>query len=198
MVPCIHIAVRVARLRREVRNLNLHRDRNWSLAAALCDEQTLHQILVKMQVGKEGGVGEKGPCSSGGNKAGKRAVSERRRSAEGRRKQANIHLNSEKPSDSAEEEAEVMLWSNDARDIVTNLAGVFNKEGGEEATRKAAAAIARRIEVMSRCYAVLRVSLQDIIEGKVGVMFGLGCFLGVMWMFEREEMFVMSLRNCTF
>lgn len=129
-----------------------------------------------MQVGKEGGAGEKGPCLSG-NIAGKRTVSERRRSAEGRREQASLHVDTEKSSDSAGEEAEIVLWSNHARDLDSNLADVFKKEGGEEATRKAAAAIARRIEVMARCYALLRVSLQDIIEGKVCVVFGLGSSL---------------------
>lgn len=62
-----------------------------------------------------------------------------------------------------------MLWSSHARDVSANLAGIFKEEGIEEATRKAAAATARRTEVMARCYAILRVALQDIIEGKVCV-----------------------------
>lgn len=123
-----------------------------------------------MQAGNEGRAGDKGPCSSG-HSTGKRIVPERRRSAEGRRKQASLSVSFEKPSGSAEEEAEITLWSNNAKDLAANLAaGVFKKEGAEEATRKTAATIARRIEVMARCYAVLRVSLQDIIEGKVRVV----------------------------
>lgn len=61
-----------------------------------------------------------------------------------------------------------MMWNNHARNLSANLEDVFKKEGIEEATRKAAAATARRTEVMARCYAILRVALQDIIEGKVG------------------------------
>lgn len=118
-------------------------------------------------MGREGGTGEKAPCPNG-NEAGKRFMSEERRSAEGRPKHVSLHRNSKKPYDGAEEEAEVMLWSNHARDLVANLARVFKKEGAEEATRRPAAAIVRRIEVKTRCCAVLRVSLQDTIEDKVG------------------------------
>lgn len=141
-----------------------------------------------MQVGKARRAGEKGPCSSGHN-TGKRTVPEKQRPTEGRRKQASLSVDYEKPSESAEEEPEIMLWSNNAKDLASNLAkGVFKKDGAEEASRKTAAAIARRIELMTRCYIVLHVSLQDIIEGKVRVAFCLGRFSSAIRMLK-----VMSL-----
>eukprot|EP00752_Nemacystus_decipiens_P016464 g14718.t1 len=124
------------------------------------------KVLVKMQSGKEGGAGEKVPPSSAHN-IGKRTVPERRRSAGGRREQASLSAKNEDPSGSTKEETETMLWRTDAKDLAANLAGVFRKEGTEEATRKTAATLARRIEVMARCYAVLSVSLQNVVEGKV-------------------------------
>ena len=91
-----------------------------------------------MQVGKARRAGEKGPCSSGHN-TGKRTVPERQRPTEGRRKQASLSVENKKPSESAEEEPEIMLWSNNAKDLASNLAkGVFKKDGAEEASRKTA------------------------------------------------------------
>lgn len=70
-----------------------------------------------------------------------------------------------------------MVWSSHAKDLSTNLANVFKEEGIEEATRKAAAATARRTELMARCYYILRVALQDIIEGKVGTRGVIPCLM---------------------
>lgn len=70
-----------------------------------------------------------------------------------------------------------MVWSSHARDLSANLANVFVEEGIEEATRKAAAATARRTELMRRCYTILRVALQDIIEGKVGTCGVISCLM---------------------
>lgn len=125
-------------------------------------KQTPNQILINMQTPREEGkTTVKGTCS-GGSTRSKGTVSETRRSAEGWRWRAS------RTSDCAAGEDEVLLWSKDAIDLSANLADVFKEEGIEEATRKAAAATARRTEVMARCYAILRVALQDIVEGKVG------------------------------
>lgn len=134
------------------------------------------QILVSIHAReKEGGAeGERaeGACL-GVSKEAKKIQQERRRSAEEWRGRATLHLNSSRTSDyveGEEGEEEVLLWSSLARDLSANLAGVFKAEGFEEATRKAAAATIGRIEVMTRCYSILRVALQDIVEGKVGVL----------------------------
>lgn len=64
----------------------------------------------------------------------------------------------------------VSLWRPDARDVDANLADVFREEGRDEAVRDAAVATAQRIEMLGRCYALLRAALQDVIEGKVCVI----------------------------
>ena len=64
--------------------------------------------------------------------------------------------------------AKVMLWSPQSRSLNVNLASVFGKEGIDAARRESAALIAGRTELMARCYATLRVALQDLIEWKVG------------------------------
>lgn len=60
------------------------------------------------------------------------------------------------------------LWSPQSRSLNANLASVFGKEGIDEARRDSAALSAGRTELMARCYATLRVALQDLIEWKVG------------------------------
>ena len=72
-----------------------------------------------------------------------------------------------------EEDEGTLLWRPCARDASANLARVFKKEGKEEAVREAATIISRRIEVMARGCAVLRVALEDLIEGKVCLLGGL-------------------------
>lgn len=66
----------------------------------------------------------------------------------------------------------VSVWSPGARDVEANLASVFKEEGKDRAVREAARATARRVEMLGRCYALLRVALQDLIEGKVRVVCG--------------------------
>ncbi len=142
---------------------------NRLFSAGLRDELPPRQILVSIHVReKEGGAGgERAEVTCWGvGKDAKKILQERRRSAEDWRGRATLHLNNSRISDCAE----VLLWSSLARDIPANLAGVFKAEGFEEATRKAAAATIGRTEVMARCYSLLRVALQDIIEGKVGVL----------------------------
>ena len=135
------------------------------------------QILVDINTReKESGVGGKGAegVPWGGGKVAKKIQSERRRSADDWGGREDWHLNSENSCrisdrDELEEgEEEVLLWSNLAMDLPANLAGVFNAEGVEEAMKKAAAATIWRTEVMARCSSILRMALQDIIEGKVG------------------------------
>ncbi|CAM9197643.1 unnamed protein product, partial [Laminaria digitata] len=71
-----------------------------------------------------------------------------------------------KRRDRRDDYAEVALWDPQSRSLYANLAGVFGEEGMDAARRESAAAIAGRTELMARCYATLRVALQDIIEWK--------------------------------
>lgn len=79
-----------------------------------------------------------------------------------------------KRRDRRDDYAEVALWDPQSRSLYANLAGVFGEEGMDAARRESAAAIAGRTELMARCYATLRVALQDIIEWKVGGRGGRG------------------------
>lgn len=69
-----------------------------------------------------------------------------------------------KRRDRRDDYAEVTLWAPQSRSLNANLAGVFGDEGIDEARRESAAAIAGRTELLARCYAILRVALQDMIE----------------------------------
>jgi len=142
------------------------------------------QIFFSIHAGEEerGARGKRaeGACWGIGKEA-KNIQEERRRSAGDWRGRATLHLNSGRFSDCAEgewREEEVVLWSSLARDLSSNLAGVFKVDGVEEATRKAAAAMIWRTKVMARCYSILRVALQDIIEGKVSRRYHLEAFFG--------------------
>lgn len=61
----------------------------------------------------------------------------------------------------------VSVWRPDARDVGMNLARVFREEGIAGAARGAAAATAKRLEMLARCHALLRAALRDLIEGQV-------------------------------
>lgn len=65
----------------------------------------------------------------------------------------------------------VSVWRPDARDVDINLTSVFRQESralSVSASGRMAVAMAERIEILARCYALLRVALQNLIEGKVG------------------------------